>query len=93
MTDKTAKLILAAIALGLFLNALTPFVAPPLVSAQRSSTELQLENISKVLDRPFDINIRNDFRVLFRNLGRDLQDISKFLDMVADGTCLNDKIC
>ena len=45
-TDKTTKLLLAAIAIGLFLNVFVPLLQPPVVNAQdTSSMESYLENI------------------------------------------------
>ncbi len=41
-TDRTTKVLLALIALGLFLNAIVPFVQPAVVQCRRS---LQNEHI------------------------------------------------
>ena len=45
-TDKMTKLLLAAIAIGLFLNAFVPLLQPPVVEAQSTRTmERLLRNI------------------------------------------------
>ena len=49
-TDKTTKLLFAAIAIGLFLNAFVPLLQPPVVEAQDTSImETYLESINGAL--------------------------------------------
>mgnify|MGYP001224697166 CR=1 FL=1 len=49
-TDKTTKLLLAAIAIGLFLNAFVPLLQPPVVEAQSTRTmERYLRSIDSEL--------------------------------------------
>ena len=45
MTDRTTKVLLALIALGLFLNAIVPFVQPAVVQAQSGRSEILLSQI------------------------------------------------
>jgi len=54
MTDKTTKLLLLAIALGLWANALIPVVRPTVVGAQNSqlgSIDDHLDNIETAIVR------------------------------------------
>ena len=45
-TDRTTKVLLALIALGLFFNAIVPFVQPAVVQAQSGTSEIRLRQIS-----------------------------------------------
>ena len=47
--DTTTKVLLALIAMALFLNAIVPFAQPPVVQAQDAAIELQLRQISSDL--------------------------------------------
>ena len=62
-TDRTTKVLLALIAVALFLNAIVPLVQPAMVQAQDAAIESHLRQIS------------DNFRT------------------IANGFCLNDKIC
>ena len=44
-TDRTTKVLLTLIAMGLFLNAIVPFVQPAVVQAQSGTIEIQLSQI------------------------------------------------
>ena len=44
-TDRTTKVLLALIALGLLLNAIVPFLQPAVVQAQSGISEIQLSQI------------------------------------------------
>ena len=45
-TDRTTKALLALIEMGLFLNAIVPFVQPAVVQAQPGTSEIRLRQIS-----------------------------------------------
>ena len=44
-TDRTTKVLLALIAMGLFLNAIVPFAQPAVVQAQSGRSEILLSQI------------------------------------------------
>ena len=59
-TDRTTKVLLALIAMALFLNAIVPFVQPAVVQAQSGTIEDRLSQISTELKRISDGYCRND---------------------------------
>ena len=67
-TDRTTKVLLALIAMGLFLNAIVPFVqpvlvqaqAPGIIAAQNRQTSLVIDRIHDELERISDGRCRND---------------------------------
>ena len=78
MTDRTTKLLLAAIALGLFANALIPLLTPKPAAADSSDTYLR--SIDTHLS-----NIQSDIH----NLDRTVDKIAN----IESGNCHNSKIC
>ena len=56
-TDRTTKLLLALIAMALFLNAIVPLVQPAMVQAQDAAIERHLRQISNDLQQ-----FSNDFK-------------------------------
>ena len=67
-TDRTTKVLLALIAMGLFLNAIVPFVqpavvqaqAPGIIAAQNRQTALVINRIYDELARISNGSCRND---------------------------------
>ena len=57
-TDRTTKVLLALIAMALFLNAIVPFVQPAVVQAQSGTIEIQLSQIFNEL-RQISTRTRN----------------------------------
>ena len=47
-TDRTTKVLLALIAMALFLNAIVPLAQPAVVQAQSGTSEIRLSQIFKV---------------------------------------------
>ncbi len=82
--DRTTKLLLALIAMGLFLNALVPLTQPAAVHAQGAATELRLAQIS------------NDLRQVSSHLSQisgHLDQLSSDTRQISNGFCSNDKLC
>ena len=82
--DRTMKVLLALIVLGLFLNALVPLIQPAAVHAQSREAEIQMRQISNELNR------------ISSHLGRisdHLGQLSNDSRTVSNGFCSNDKLC
>ena len=71
-TDRTTKVLLALIAMALFLNAIVPFAQPPtvqaqapgIIAAQNRQTALVIDRIHDELERIANGSCRNDTIVL-----------------------------
>ena len=67
-TDRTTKVLLALIAIALFLNAIVPFAQPPtvqaqapgIIAAQNRQTALVIDRIHDELERISNGSCRND---------------------------------
>jgi len=88
MADKTTKILLGAIALGLWLNAVLPLFKPSVSSAQA--------------DWPYLTSIDKSLNSLDRHLSRidtavekvqAIADAVEKVQAIADGTCPNKQIC
>ena len=80
MTDRTTKLLLLVIALGLWANAVMPLFRPMIVSAQDRAQQKTLSSIDDHLSKVED------------HLDTIETDVHNLTD-IDDGTCSNDKIC
>ena len=83
-TDRTMKVLLALIALGLFLNALVPLTRPAAVHAQGAGVAIGIRQISNELNR-----ISGNLNAISRNLDA----ISRDSRQISNGFCSNDNLC
>jgi hypothetical protein len=80
MTDRTTKILLLVVALGLWANAMVPLFRPMIVSAQDRTQQRTLSSIDDHLSNVED------------HLDTIEHDVHNLAD-IEDGSCTNDKIC
>jgi hypothetical protein len=102
-TDKTTKILLALIAMGLWFNALNPWLAnDSVVAAQvtggETLTEAERQELLDVaagahpLGEHMDAS-GYDIHSIGQDISRWLEVIEREVSRIEDGTCTNDKIC
>lgn len=87
-TDKTMKILLAAIAVGLWMNVLSPWIQPAPAWADANS---DIRRISSMMP-----SIKSDLGKVIRELGKisiNLTSLHNELTGVSRGGCANPKIC
>lgn len=88
MIDRWTKLLLLAIALGLWVNVATTMLQPHGVSAQ---DRIDLSNVESRLS-----SIRSDLSSIqsdASSIRSEIGNIERDVDDIEDGTCTNKKIC
>jgi hypothetical protein len=85
MTDRTTKVLLALIALGLWANFAVDVFRPATASAQDvSGIERKLSGIERDL---------SSIASSLARIGTDVTSIERNVDNLEDGTCRNKKLC
>ena len=90
MNDRMTKILLLAIALGLWANALVPLIRPTAAAAQNRSDTVLLS-----IDRHLN-NIESDvssIRSDVSSIETDASTIKGDVSSIGDGTCTNDHLC
>ncbi len=82
--DRTMKVLLALIAIALFLNALVPLTRPAAVHAQDAAVAIRLGQVSNELNR-----ISGNLNAISSHLDA----ISSDSRQISNGFCSNDKLC